>query len=629
MIAYKMPISFSFALFPPQPKQPQPPVLGIMKIDSTNFFKELLPLLETIADADFVAIDVEMTGIGLHCDKNPKREKPNLAGLYREAKTIADRYTIGQLGLSCIKKDPRGKSPQSHHNWSFANLIGVLIAKTYSIPVGIAIQAGFEVQRDFTVCSGAVEFLSSSGVDLLDMLSKGIRYLSRKEEAEAKRIFEGKIPIPDMALDDELLEFCAIIREEIIEWLQKPAKNVNDCLSIRTCSRKQKRAIHQLLRSDFRMLRAYSTFDAPFMMQIELKNEEREAKHKAGQKIVFDHQIKIARGLRYIYEALTGGDLSDLTPDWFCKGEWTSLETKKAEIARIQDKLKSKRHTLVGHNLFTDLLFLVRTFEGELPSSLSEFCKHMHKMCPTIFDTKYMATCTGDFSTLACNQYLSSTSSLLNLYKRMRFIELPIVESPIIFAEYVKKTIPHNAAYDAYMTAIIFVKMAYEMQPILLEKMAKDAAEKVRIWKVERFFAPFQVLIASIVSLGASGQICLPFRMELTNFPKARVPLPVLPPPFSGDLEGMAELDAALAARVTGLDQFIAQKLRPAQAALLAPAVMPALTEASTVAESDVEEEGKAYVGYELVHEPCWDIYRNKLRVYRVYGAVVDLVGEK
>lgn len=101
-------------------------------------------------------------------------------------------------------------------------------------------------------------------------------------------------------------------------------------------------------------------------------------------------------GLRWIFEALSGGSLEGINPSWFCdpnnEDPETELLLKKKELADVVQKLKIKQHTIVGHNLFTDLAFIYRTFVGKLPRTVKHFQEDIHEIFPLVIDTKFLAT---------------------------------------------------------------------------------------------------------------------------------------------------------------------------------------------------------------------------------------------
>jgi poly(A)-specific ribonuclease len=101
-------------------------------------------------------------------------------------------------------------------------------------------------------------------------------------------------------------------------------------------------------------------------------------------------------GLRWIFEALAGGDLSGIEPKWFCdeSSETYSKDLEKVtrELAQVTHTLRTKTHAIVGHNLFTDLGFIYNTFMGPLPRSVRQFQDDIHEQFPIVIDTKFLAT---------------------------------------------------------------------------------------------------------------------------------------------------------------------------------------------------------------------------------------------
>lgn len=101
-------------------------------------------------------------------------------------------------------------------------------------------------------------------------------------------------------------------------------------------------------------------------------------------------------GLRWIFEALAGGDLSGIDPEWFVNKNSEKPEEQlpavKQELARIIEKLQNEVHVVVGHNLFTDLGFLYKTFIGALSANVKHFQEDIHDLFPVVIDTKYLAT---------------------------------------------------------------------------------------------------------------------------------------------------------------------------------------------------------------------------------------------
>jgi poly(A)-specific ribonuclease len=99
-------------------------------------------------------------------------------------------------------------------------------------------------------------------------------------------------------------------------------------------------------------------------------------------------------GLRWIFEALSGGDLSGLDPRLCVEhSEDTDyLKTATIELKAVVEALRIKKHIIVGHNLFTDLGFLYSTFVDKLPHNVHHFQAEIHERFPLVLDTKFLAT---------------------------------------------------------------------------------------------------------------------------------------------------------------------------------------------------------------------------------------------
>jgi poly(A)-specific ribonuclease len=119
---------------------------------------------------------------------------------------------------------------------------------------------------------------------------------------------------------------------------------------------------------------------------------QRERKRKVGA------QIARQTGFRWIVEAMTGGSLSKIDLRWFAKDPNTGTAVffdeadYSARFNRAAAFLKNQRPVLVGHNLFTDLIYFYQCFIGKLPDTIEEFRFRIHDLFPVIVDTKYMAT---------------------------------------------------------------------------------------------------------------------------------------------------------------------------------------------------------------------------------------------
>lgn len=88
-------------------------------------FHNLLPsLLAAIADAHFIAIDLELSGIpGQQVNKakapgSRAGGKPSLQERYEETKAAAEKYQVLQLGITCVGENRNRGTAMLSADWT-------------------------------------------------------------------------------------------------------------------------------------------------------------------------------------------------------------------------------------------------------------------------------------------------------------------------------------------------------------------------------------------------------------------------------------------------------------------------------------------------------------------------------
>jgi poly(A)-specific ribonuclease len=160
------------------------------------------------------------------------------------------------------------------------------------------------------------------------------------------------------------------------------------------------------------------------------------------------------QGLRFIFEALAGGELKSIDPKWFCIDEngdpaFIDIEAKNKEVHEIQKSLKEKTHVIVGHNLFTDLAFLYKIFVGGLPDDVCEFQHQIHHIFPHVIDTKYMFTYD--------NGSMHSNDRLADIYGSLKLQTVPFIVLGEKHSSYSCLGKEHEAGYDSMSLRTPFI----------------------------------------------------------------------------------------------------------------------------------------------------------------------------
>lgn len=395
-----------------------------MEVDRVSFAPRLLDVLTALSEAQFVSFDLELSGV---TTKSPAyKSKQSLQERYKDVKEAAERYQILQIGLTCAYED-KGKDKY--------------VLRPYNFNLNPLLQEKLDIERIFSFQSSAVEFLLSHGFQLQQPFLTGVPYLSRDEAVLAKRVAYERLDrtqFEDLHLkaeDVQSLEFVKRVRRDITQW-KNTGKPYPDFLNIvpsdlipdagvsPELSRFEKRLVHQLVRAEYPEL---VTISRPQTIKIVRYDEARENELRRKRKQKVREQINKQTGFRWIVEAMTGADLHQLDLRSFAfdpttgEAKFVDLDDLSARFNRAKILLKNRHPVLVGHNLFTDLIYFYKCFIGQLPETVEGFQQNVHGLFPVIIDTKYMAThnC-GD---------INPASSLEQIEERLRTRVSPAIGS--------------------------------------------------------------------------------------------------------------------------------------------------------------------------------------------------------
>ncbi|CBX97307.1 similar to CAF1 family ribonuclease [Plenodomus lingam JN3] len=425
-----------------------------MEVDAESFPHHLTGLFIHISEADFVAFDLELSGIPSRLPDKPARGRGRytLEERYAETKHGADRYQILQVGLTCAR---------------FDYIANKYVLRPYNINICPLLDERLDFEREIRFQSGACSFLLSHGFNLGAPFASGVQYLSRQEAARARQMawdrIEKKNPVEDMQLKEEhvdSLDFVRRVREAITQW-----KTTNsDCLEVTThtglpkaphvqaISRFEKRLVHQLVRAEFPDQVSIGRHDC---IRIIDHDVEREADNVRRMKSRVKEQIIRQTGFRWIFEALVkGGDIDRAEPLYLSRTSSLTADVSglKDRYDRAVERLKTRQPVLVGHNMFTDIVYLYRTFVGELPDTLQGFREVIHELFPKIVDTKYLATYTeGD---------LNASPTLQEIAQGLSHQYLPEIVTHPDHSKYEGAEAFHEAGYDSLLTATIMIRLA-------------------------------------------------------------------------------------------------------------------------------------------------------------------------
>ena len=274
---------------------------------------------------------------------------------------------------------------------------------------------------------------------------------------------ESRSKMADMELKAEDNALVDHIRTAVSKWQAQPKHQQEEFLNIpvegsnfpQTLNRYQVRLVHQIVRNEHANLK---TQGLGHFVQITNPTAEQQTSSKQFATQQRENDIARAIGFRWVIEAMTGGNISGIPNDWLISGlAGVDVNDKSphAFVTGLQEKLRSRRRVVVGHNCFTDLVYLYKCFIGTLPHSVEDFQAEIHLLFPGVIDTKHIAT--------AGSKKWSNTS-LEDVEIDMRSEAVPRIDVPAEYARYQYASSYHEAGYDSLLTARIAIKLSAKME---------------------------------------------------------------------------------------------------------------------------------------------------------------------
>ncbi|KAG9294617.1 hypothetical protein G9A89_008096 [Geosiphon pyriformis] len=372
-----------------------------MEILKDNF-QELLPTIEkAIKEADFIALDTELTGLNDRIEQIKIFDDPQ--SRFTKVRTGATKFLIIQFGLC---------------TFTYSEADNTFVAR----PFNFYIFPANADRKDFNdlcfLCSGSsLQFLSKCGFDFNKLIKKGIPWLNRTNERKLtirrENFAQRQIDNP---LDEETKLHVDNALKLVEAWVENP---LAEELVIETPSIRQKRLLLQETRERFD---GFIVGDS-------------------RQKSVMFRQISQEERQKRIDEA--------------AEEAATSLINFRVVI----ELMVAAKKPVVGHNCFLDFCQFINQFWEEIPERIRDWKQMVHEMFEIVIDTKHIAS-----SHRKLQKILPKTGvqDILQAVEKSPFTEhTPKIVLDPAFNRYTfnDETYLHEAGYDAYITGHIFISL--------------------------------------------------------------------------------------------------------------------------------------------------------------------------
>lgn len=436
---------------------------AIKNVTKSNFESTLAELRRHVRDADFVAIDLEMTGV----TSAPWRESFEFDRFdirYLKLKDSAEKFAIVQFGVCPFRWDSSKNSFIAHpHNF--------YVFPRQEVPVD-------DQPSEFMWQTASIDFLAKYQFDFNMCIREGISYLSRGQEEAARRhitsLYEDEFlesqfklkeskDVPIVRMADVL--FTERIKCKISEWQ-------NGLLRVKNgeheCQKSSNDSVQQFETIFFKMRPAIKLngFSSRQLRLIQLLTE----KHfKDIAYIRVNGESSSLLPLLVYTDSKSDRDLLMKEVKACLHGEAEMKIKSAVGFRQVIDLLSSEQKLIVGHNCFLDIAHVYSKFLGPLPSTAEEYVSSIPKYFPYLIDTKILLNANSIFeemkrkrSTSLAKAFAFMCPEIASGVKTSGLAYKPYVEVEVQVDEMRSSNwnsgAKHEAGYDAFMTGCVFAQ---------------------------------------------------------------------------------------------------------------------------------------------------------------------------
>ncbi|MCO5584126.1 hypothetical protein L7F22_038049 [Adiantum nelumboides] len=444
-----------------------------------NFWSSLESFKAHLHSADFVAFDLELSGIHSvpPLDSSCLDHRSALHRPYCRIKHLAEKFAVFQVGFALFRLDP---------------VCNRFLAHPYNFYVFPRNDLFLGRPATSLSCeASAVKFLASHGFDFSLCIEDGISYLSKTQEAEARALLAKE-------LSPLRLNTCncsrTISNTSDIVFAERVRVNVaNWHNSIRACSSGLNFCGRDLAVDFLSLSKGQKEFQVPscgtlnkcpsFTLRLENHHQVCLAQmvvQKQFKELVPAMRSDCVSGSSHdveIFWAKSKEDLDILKHELDLGCDETNLN-KAVGFRHVVDAIVSARKPLVGHNCALDLAHIHSKFLSPLPSCVQEFAASLISNFPFIIDTKclmrfdpnlkaFWSPRSTALNLIYSHMFKSNNMAIRNsrftnyMVKQPQRVEIDIMDG---FKRYQDTNARlHEAGYDAFMTGCVFAQICQHL----------------------------------------------------------------------------------------------------------------------------------------------------------------------
>jgi len=393
-------------------------------------------LIAALSAADFVAFDMELTGLFKNTERHIGIEQ-----CYSAHREGAGTFMPVQIGLCAARREG--------NHWQLT-------------PASIYVWPGED--RFFGLTSQTASFLIKNGFDFNQWIEGGVGWIRPEDEKQRKDQIQARInevenikqttkaastpssssttpvrkamEIPDNVDVEAYKKTTALIRE----WLDSPS---TEALEIPMSNAYERLVMHTAISQEFPSVYSYSSKRDDQRLLCVYKNQDE----------IYDEQLTTLRGEIAKIDELVG-------------------------VRALFDVIGKHKKILVGHNCFYDMVHLFQSFYTDLPEDVQDFKHQWLQLFPASLDTKHLAETHEALVPLSppvtlknlCDFMATKSAETKPFTFEVRSDDYDLGEVYLPFMSNAKDGSPdlsHDAGYDALLTSLVLL---FQVHHILEKK---------------------------------------------------------------------------------------------------------------------------------------------------------------
>ncbi|KAJ6754059.1 POLY(A)-SPECIFIC RIBONUCLEASE PNLDC1 [Salix purpurea] len=379
-------------------------------VTQSNFESAVANLKTHLKAADFVAIDLEMTGVA----SAPWRESLEFDRFdvkYLKVKDSAEKFAVVQFGVCPFRWDPLRLSFIAHpHNF--------YIFPRQEVPTDSS-------SCEFLCQTTSMDFLAKYHFDFNACIRQGVSYLSRWQEDEALRrlnlryedeLSEQARDVPLFSITDIL--FSERMKNRLREWRDGLLKDTSGGSQFEGSFLNDS---NQQFQNIFYKMRPALSLNGFTSHQLRLIQSVTKKHFKDLAFVRVEGESSCSQQLVVYTDSESDRDLlkKEVMDDYRRQAE---MKIKAAiGFRHVIDLLSSEKKLIIGHNCFLDLAHVHSKFLGPLPLEAEEFVHSVNKCFPYIIDTKILLNANNILKQRMNKSKTSLSSAFLSLCPQIAF----------------------------------------------------------------------------------------------------------------------------------------------------------------------------------------------------------------